>query len=80
MIKMLLMTAATGFVVHQVSDIDVKKVAEEAIASSYRQHAPEAGDPHAGLSDAERASLGRYLEAPSIGDVYPGVGEALKNR
>ena len=30
------------------------------------------------LTDAELKAVGRYFEAPSLGEVYPGIGEILR--
>ena len=31
------------------------------------------------LTDTELKAIGRYFESPSLGEVYPGIGEALRN-
>jgi hypothetical protein len=66
---------------HELPDTSLKDIALQLIAEAHASVEVNVEEPDAGLTPGEKRQIGRYLETPSLEEVYPGIGQALaRNR
>ena len=62
-------------------DVEVRHIKQQAytlIRETIATFTPdEVESPCLNLTQAEKRAIGRYLETPDLGEVYPGIGRAL---
>ena len=73
-VQALVYTSAIGYATQHT---DIRNVAENVVAQSFKEHAVSVEDHRDTLTPSERDGLSRYMETPDIREVYPGIGRAL---